>query len=108
MTLARNKTWGEHTFSEHPNPNLLVRGTHNDGLVLLRCVSDDDAFDLLVEAFDAVAETRGGRLGYGDGYQDGLRHRRLENTKRRLAAGLLQSPQTCALELRTVTNNPHN
>lgn len=41
---------------------------------------DGDAFDLLVETLHAVAETRGRRLGYRDGYQDGLGHRRLRDT----------------------------
>lgn len=55
--------------------------THNDGLFLLGGVSDDYALDLLVETLNAVPETRSGWLGYGDGDQDGLRHRSLKASK---------------------------
>lgn len=53
---GKDKTYNS-TFSEHPD--LLVSGTHDDGLVLFRGVLDGDALDLLVEALHAVAETRG-------------------------------------------------
>lgn len=49
--------------------------THNDGLLLFRGVLDGDALNLLVEALHAVAEPRGRRLGYRDGYQNGFGHR---------------------------------
>lgn len=66
-------------LKKHRNPSLIV--THNDGLFLFRGVLDGDAFDLLVEALHAVAETRRRGLGYRDGYQDGFGHRRLRGTK---------------------------
>lgn len=68
----------------------LTGQTHNDGLFLLRGVLDGDAFDLLVEALHAVAETRGRWLGYRDGDQDGFGHRRLYDTNTHTQMKLIQ------------------
>lgn len=61
----------------------LLRCTHYYDLILLHSVSYDDAFNLLVEALDAVPKSGRCRLRDGDGNQDGFRHLRLRVKKRR-------------------------
>lgn len=71
--------------------------THNDGLVLLGGVSDDDALYLLVQALHAVAETRSRRLGYGDGNQNCLGQRRLHRKRTTSETELERFSITCSL-----------